>query len=56
MEQGLLDIPLPSNANDLFKKIEQILKNYPTDKLLKHIKPMPSHEAIILAKGWDAKY
>ena len=24
IEQALLDIPLPSNANDLFEKIEQI--------------------------------
>ena len=38
IEQVLLDIPLPSNASDLFEKIEQIWNNYPTDKLLKYIK------------------
>ena len=48
IEQALLDIPLPSNANDLFKKIEQIWNNYPTDKKLKYIRSMASHiEAVI---------
>ena len=56
IEQALLDLPLPSNANDLFEKIEQIW-NYPTDKLLKYIKSMPSRiEAVIQAKGWHTKY
>ena len=41
IEQPHLDIPLPSNANDLFEKIEQIWNNYPTDKLLKYIRSMP---------------
>ena len=53
IEQALLDIPLPSNANDLFEKIEHIRNNYPTDKLLKYIKSMPSRiEAVIQAKGY----
>ena len=57
IEQELLDLPLPSNANDLFEKIEQIWNNYPTDKLLKYIKSMPSRiEAVIQAKGWHTKY
>ena len=57
IEQALLDIPLLSNANDLFEKIEQIWNNYPTDKLLEYIKSMRSRiEAVIQAKGWHTKY
>ena len=57
IDQTLLDIPLPSNANDLLEKIEQICNNYPTDKQLKYIKSMPSHiEAVIQAKGCHTKY
>ena len=57
IEQAHLGIPLPSNANDLFEKIEHIRNNYPTDKLLKYIKSMPSCiEAVIQTKGWHTKY
>ena len=57
IEQVVLDIHLPSNANDLFEKIEQIQNNYPTDTLLQYIKSMPSRiEAVIPAKGWHTKY
>ena len=54
IEQALLDISLPSNANanNLLEKIEQIWNNYPTDELLKYIKSMPSRiEEVIQAKG-----
>ena len=52
IEQALLDISLPSNANDLFEKIEQVWNNYPSDKLLKYIKSMSSRiEAVIQTKG-----
>ena len=57
IKQTLLDMPLPSNADDLYEKIKQIWENYPKDELVKYIESMPSCiEAVIQAKGWRMKY
>lgn len=57
IEKALLDMPLPSNADDLFAKIKEVWDKYPTDELLKYISSMPSRiEAVIQAKGWHTKY
>ena len=43
---------MPSNRNDLSRKIEQIWNSYFTDKLMKYINSMPCRiKVVIQAKG-----
>ena len=48
IEEALINMPLPSNADDLFDKIKEVWDNYLTDELLKYIASMPRRiEAVI---------
>ena len=42
IKQTLLDMPLPSNADDLYEKIKQIWEKYPKDELVKYIEVYPA--------------